>query len=79
MPEKIVIDPALLKTLSELKGYTLLCDSTGKTLGIFQPVSEQIRGADLNLECPISEEELQRRRQVKTGKTTEEILERLGL
>jgi hypothetical protein len=79
MPEKIVIDPALLKTLSDLKGYTLLCDSTGKTLGIFQPVQEQIRGTDINLECPISEQELQRRRQVKTGKTTEEILERLGL
>jgi len=79
MPEKVVIDPELLKTLGGLTGYTLLCDSTGKTLGIYQPVQEQIRGADINLECPISEEELQRRRQVKTGKTTEEILQRLGL
>ncbi len=79
MPEKIVIDPDLLKTLSDLKGYTLLCDSTGKTLGIYKPVLEQIRGADINLESPLSPDEIQRRLQIKTGKPLEEILERLGL
>ncbi len=77
MPEKIVIDPELLKTLRDLKGYTLLCDSTGKTLGIYQPVQEQVRPEDL--EPPYSKEELKRRLQIKTGKPLEEILGRLGL
>jgi len=74
--EKRIIDPALLQQLAGLTGYTILCDNTGKTLGIYQPVKEH---EIVNLEPPISEEELQRRRQVRTGKTTEEILQRSGL
>lgn len=76
MPEKIVIDPELLKTLSELTGYTLLCDSKGNTLGVYQPVQAN---EIVNLEPPYSAEDLERCRQHKTGKTTEEILQKLGL
>jgi hypothetical protein len=74
--EKFVIDPALLQQLSGLQGYTILCDSTGKALGVYQPLHE---AEFINLEPPISEEEIQRRRKIKTGSTTEEMLQRLGL
>ena len=74
--EKFVIDPALLQQLSGLKGYTILCDSEGKTLGVYQPVKE---AEFINLDPPYSAEELERRRQIKTGSTTEEMLQRLGL
>jgi hypothetical protein len=74
--EKFVIDPALLQQLSGLTGYTILCDSQGKTLGVYQPAKES---EIINLEPPYSAEELERRRQIKTGKPLEEILQRLGL
>ena len=76
MFEKFVIDPALLQQLSGLKGYTILCDSNGNTLGVYQPArAEEL----VNLEPPYTAEELERARQHKTGKTTEEILQKLGL
>ena len=62
--------------LSHLAGSILLCDCIGVTLGSYQQVSE---GEIINLESPISAEELERRRQVKTGRTMEEVLQRLGL
>ena len=74
--EKFVIDPALLQQLSGLKGYTILCDSTGKTLGVYQPVKE---AGSINLESPLSPAEIERRLKIKTGVTTEEMLQRLGL
>lgn len=58
IPE-VFIESVLQQELSELTAYTLLCDCTGKTLGSYQPVRE---GEIINLESPISVEELERRR-----------------
>jgi hypothetical protein len=74
--QKFVIDPALFQQLSGLTGDTILCDSTGKTLGVYQPVKET---KIMNLESPLSEAEIAERGKVKTGKPLEEILVRLGL
>lgn len=74
--QKFIIDPALLQQLSGLKGDTILCDSSGKTLGVYQPVKAT---EIVNLESPLSEAEIAERRKVKTGKPLEEILVRLGL
>lgn len=77
--EKIVIDPALRQQLRDLKGYTLLCDQEGNALGIYQPVHQPIKAEAMILESPLSPAEIERRRQIKTGVTTEEMLQRLGL
>lgn len=73
--EKFVIDPALLQQLSGLKGYTILCDSEGKTLGVYQPVKTQ----EIHLESPRSMEEIEARRGGTIGKPIEEIFQRLGI
>jgi hypothetical protein len=76
---EIIVEPTLKEELSELAGQAVLCDSEHRALGIFSPLPDRPKVADLKLESPLSIAELEELRKVKTGKPLEEILARLGL
>ena len=73
---KLTIDTTTLAKLHNLEGLLEVCDESGKTLGYFHPVV-CINNADRSARSPFSDDELQRRRQQRTGRPLAEILERL--
>jgi hypothetical protein len=62
-----------------LAGQAVLCDSAGRALGFFSPISEPLPVDQLQLEPPLSIAETEELRKVRTGKPLEEILSRLGM
>jgi hypothetical protein len=77
--QQIIVEPALGQKLSELENQAVLCDSTGRALGLFSPLSAQPPVQDLQLEPPLSIAETDELRKVRTGKPLAEILGRLGI
>jgi hypothetical protein len=71
---RITLDPTIVAKLRELEEPAKLCDHSGQILGEFWPASGRLPEG---LECPISEEEIERRRNDPTTYTTPEVLERL--
>jgi hypothetical protein len=69
---KIIIDAATRANLHNLDTVLQVCDEDGHTLGYFHPLPE-----GTPVRSPISDEEIERRRQQRTGKPLAEILERL--
>jgi hypothetical protein len=76
---KITVEPALGQKLGELGRQVVLCDTDGRALGFFSPLHERPRVDDLQLEPPLSIAETEELRKVRTGKSLNEILGRLGL
>jgi hypothetical protein len=74
---KLTIDAGTLAKLHNLDAPLEVCDESGKTLGYFHPAIPA-NGADSAARSPFSDEELQRRRQQRTGSPLAEVLERLG-
>jgi hypothetical protein len=74
---KLMIDAGTLAKLHNLEAPLEVCDESGKTLGYFHP-AVLAHGAGPALRSPFSDEELQRRRQQRTGSPLGEVLERLG-
>jgi hypothetical protein len=75
---KIVLDDDLRTRLFDLTGIVKLCDKSGKVVGHVLPANLPIEVLDGLRKCPHSEEELERARQEKGGKTLDEILKGLG-
>jgi hypothetical protein len=73
---RVLIDAATLAKLHHLRGLLEVCDESGKTLGYFHPIPPA-NGTGTPIRSPLSHEELQRRRQQRTGRPLAEILERL--
>ena len=69
---KVIIDAATRANLHNLDTVLQVCDEDGHTLGYFHPTAD---GAPIR--SPISDEEIERRRQQRTGKPLADILERL--
>jgi hypothetical protein len=69
---KVIVDDATRANLHNLDTLLEVCDESGRTLGYFHP---QL-GA-MQVRSPFSDEEIERRRQQRTGKPLAEILERL--
>jgi hypothetical protein len=69
---KVIIDAATRANLHNLDTMLQVCDEDGHILGYFHPLPD---GPPLR--SPISDEEIERRRQQRTGKPLSEILERL--
>jgi hypothetical protein len=69
---KVIIDAATRANLHNLDTVLQVCDEDGHTLGYFHPLSD-----GTPVRSPISDEEIECRRQQRTGKPLAEILERL--
>lgn len=76
----ITVDSEFGAKLGAATGQMVLCDDKGHVLGYFSPSPEKPKLNDLQLESPISMEELRElQKKYRTGKPLEEILKRLGL
>ena len=67
---RVVVDAAMRANLHNLDTVLEVCDESGRTLGYFHPQNGAVRS-------PFCDEEIERRRQQRTGKPLAEILERL--
>jgi len=65
---RITIDKKTRAKLNGLHDHAVLCDDTGRTIGYFLP-SGLLRDVS-----PYSEEEIERRRQKRSGRSLDEIL-----
>jgi len=77
--QQIAVEPGLGEKLGVLEGQAVLCDANGRALGLFPPLRTSVNVAELQLEPPLSIEETENVRKVRTGKPLEEILNRLGV
>jgi hypothetical protein len=70
---KVVVDAAFGEKLTGLTGAVELCDESGRTLGYFQPVLSEGLSAK-GIRSPISDEEIERRSQQRSGRPLADIL-----
>jgi hypothetical protein len=76
--QQITVEPVLGDKLAEVMGEAVLCDSSGRALGIFTPLAQRNDDA-CQLEPRLSIAETEELRKVRTGKPLDEILGRLGI
>jgi hypothetical protein len=70
---RVMIDPALLTQLQSPDAVIEVCDRSGQVIGYFH--SLRLLGSESgNCRSPFSDEEIQRRRQQRTGKPLAEII-----
>ncbi|HEV3416269.1 MAG TPA: hypothetical protein VG056_05635 [Pirellulales bacterium] len=76
--QKLVLETPLLSQLDHVDRQLELCNGAGQTIGYFVPVVQH--GADLYVwaEAQISADELDRPKHEPDGRSTTEVLERLG-
>ncbi len=74
----VTLDRALLARLQSLDRPVEFRDESGRTVGYFHPLPVPGRGSRESMRSPFSDEELQRRRQQRTGRTLADILKDLG-
>lgn len=72
----LIADAELLAKLHNLEGLVEVRDPSGRTLGYFHPVVQAGNGGPVR--SPFTDEEVQRRRQERTGRPLADILGRLG-
>ncbi len=70
---KLVVDAALGSKLTEVGEPVELCDASGRTLGYFHPVPPP-DSSMATVRSPLSDEEIERRRQDRGGRPLREIL-----
>jgi hypothetical protein len=75
---KVIVDRTLRSKLDNLDVELELCDESGRTLGYFVPADQYDRSLYDWAKAQISDEELERRLQEPGGRTTAEVLARLG-
>jgi hypothetical protein len=75
---RLIVDAATLARLQNLQDLSELCDESGRVLGYFHPALSSGAAAPAERRSPFTDEELQHRRQQRTGRPLSEILERLG-
>jgi hypothetical protein len=69
---RVTIDETFLSKLGGLDSPLELCDKTGRVVGHFIP--QQDRSLYEGVECPVSDEELERRFREDSGRPLEDIL-----
>ena len=74
---RITVDAATRAILHNLDDFLIFCDESGRTLGYFQPGTPPASRADEKVRSPISSEEIERRRSLRTGVPLEEVLKQL--
>ncbi len=77
---KLLVDETLRGKLNGLNEGIEFCDPSGRTLGRFIPEDQyrQLLYAWVERQCPLSEEELERREEEPGGKPLAEIWKDLG-
>ena len=75
---KMSVEESLRKKLSQVEEEVEFCDESGKLLGIFYPFGKGAFSPPPGMECPISEEELEKRSREPGGRTLKEIWASLG-
>lgn len=70
---KVVVDSEVLSKLNTLDEPVELCDEAGRRLGYFHPTPTAGQGGPIPASL-ISDEELQRRREQRGGRSLEAIL-----
>jgi hypothetical protein len=73
---KVVVDAALRARLHNLAGLLEVCDESGQILGYFHPVAVW-NAAEGCAQSPIPREEIERRRQQRSGRPLADILKGL--
>jgi hypothetical protein len=71
---KVIVDAAMRARLHDLSELLEVCDESGRTLGYFHPL---VPPGDTKSLSPFSDEEIERRRQQRSGRPLGEILEDL--
>ena len=74
---RVTINSDLSAKLSSYLSPVELCDESGRKVGTFQPALSPEELKRILAERPYSEEELKRRRQVRTGRPLADILKDL--
>jgi hypothetical protein len=71
---QLVIDPVLCSKLQNLTAQVELLDESGQAVGHFLPPNVYQRLLYASVKIPFSEEEIERRRQTKGGRSLAEIM-----
>jgi hypothetical protein len=74
---KVVIDDALAKQFVDPHACVELCDKSGRVLGHFYPLENEDDALYAKYQCPLSEEELERREKAPGGSTLAEFWQRM--
>jgi hypothetical protein len=69
---RLVLNRDILSKIGPLDQSLEICDDSGHTLGFFKPLTDQEHYHDL--QPLISREEIERRKQIKEGRSLKEIL-----
>ena len=72
---RLVVDPATLAGLRDVRQALELCDDSGRVVGHFIPTVDHSQYSEL--EPQISEDELDRRERIRGGRSLAEILNAL--
>ena len=68
---EITVEPALGEQLGQLAGQAILCDASGRALGLFSPLHDRPPVEDLQLEPPLSIAETEELRQGSDRQATQ--------
>lgn len=72
---KVIFDTATSNKLGSFRERVEVCDEAGRVLGYFTPA--EVKSVYDGPDCPLSEEELNRRQQETVRYTTDEVLRHL--
>ena len=72
---RLTVDAAFLARLDKLDDVLEVCDESGRTVGYLHTIAPTNEGSACS---PFSDEEIQRRRQQRTGRQLSDILADLG-
>jgi hypothetical protein len=78
MTSRLVVTEDISHQLADLKDAAELCDESGRTLGHFVPEEVFRRWLYASVEVPLSDSEMERRRNESGGRSLPEIWEALG-
>ena len=74
---KFVVDAAFEAKLASLREPVEFCDQSGRTLGFFHPAGGSSEPGRPTVQSPFTDDEIQRRRQQRSGRPLGEILDDL--
>ncbi len=75
---RLVLDKSMRSKFESSQGQLELCDESGKTLGYFLPTAQDEAALYRWAQGQISAAELERRKNEDGGRSTAEVLQRLG-
>ena len=71
---EVTVDAALRARLNNLDDLLQIRDESGRVLGYFHPLVESASSEEGAIRSPISDEEIDRRRSQRTGRSLAEVL-----